>query len=403
MAQPQIRRLVIVSHVAHYEYDGRLYAYGPYAREIDIWADLFPEVGIASPLRHESPPKDCIAFERPNIYMIPQLETGGDSIGAKISQLALLPVHIAKLSAAFLKADAIHVRCPGNLGLLGAILAPLFTRRLVAKYAGNWGKDTRSARTFGWQRKILSSRWWRKGVVTVYGECSNQPKQIVPFFTSMMTERQVQAAAGAAKRKTFGSPVQVLYSGRLAPGKGVDLLIQASRLLAGRGFSLELTILGDGPERPALEELSRRLGVQQIVRFIGAKPFDQVMSEYEKAHVLALASVSEGWPKVIGEAMCYGVVCVGSALSVIPWLLADRRGATFPTGDVESLAAAIERVASDPDTYMELSRSSAKWAQRFSLESLREALRDLLSHAWNVDLGTPDLVSTKEVAAGSSR
>jgi len=60
-------RLLITSHVIHYRHQGRLYAYGPYAREIDQWADLFAEVEIASPCRQQEPPGDCLPFERANI------------------------------------------------------------------------------------------------------------------------------------------------------------------------------------------------------------------------------------------------------------------------------------------------------------------------------------------------
>lgn len=42
-----MKRLVVISHVIHYRKAGELYAFGPYSREIDVWADLFPEVLIA--------------------------------------------------------------------------------------------------------------------------------------------------------------------------------------------------------------------------------------------------------------------------------------------------------------------------------------------------------------------
>jgi glycosyltransferase involved in cell wall biosynthesis len=383
-----VSRLLIVSHVVHYQHEGRVYAYGPYAREIEIWADLFPEVGIASPLRRELPPKDCLPFVRPNIFMIPQMETGGDSARAKLLQILSLPVHLVKLSAAMATADAIHVRCPGNLGLLGALLAPLFSRRLVAKYAGEWHGAEHVALSFRWQRRILSSRWWRRGVVTVYGEWPNQPKQIVPFFTSMMTEDQMRVAARAAARKSLRHPIQLLYSGRLFPAKGVDLLIRGAHLLIRQGAALEVTILGDGPERPALEQLSVDLGLRNRVRFAGAVPYDEVMTAYDQAHILVLASNSEGWPKVVTEAMCHGVVCIGSARGLMPWMLTNR-GATVPPGDAEAVAAAILDLTKNPQKYLEMSHDAAQWARRYSIESLRDALRTLLSDAWKVNLRAP--------------
>src|SRR4051794_1463353 len=120
-------RLLITSHVIHYSYQGRLYAYGPYAREIDLWADLFSDVAIASPCRDELPPGDCLPFERRNISILPQKEAGGETLSAKLGLIASIPAMIWDLARAMRSADAIHVRCPGNLGLLGVLLAPLFS------------------------------------------------------------------------------------------------------------------------------------------------------------------------------------------------------------------------------------------------------------------------------------
>ena len=128
-----LRRLLVVSHVLHYRHGGKLYAYGPYAREIDVWAELFPELVIAAPCRDEQPPGDWVAFTRANISIAPQREAGGDHWSAKMRQILILPLLVRDLSRAMRAADAIHVRCPGNLGLLGVLLAPLFSHRLVAK------------------------------------------------------------------------------------------------------------------------------------------------------------------------------------------------------------------------------------------------------------------------------
>src|SRR5262249_22852983 len=132
-------RLLIVSHVVHYHLDGDYYAYAPYAREIEIWADLFGEIVIAAPCRvSERPPEDTCLIRRQNIRVVPQKEVGGPTWREKLGILVHLPSIVIELSAEMWKADAIHVRCPGNLGLVGAILAPLFSRRLIAKYAGQW-------------------------------------------------------------------------------------------------------------------------------------------------------------------------------------------------------------------------------------------------------------------------
>lgn len=378
-------KLLVVSHVVHYLREGRLHAYGPYAREIEVWADLFEEVRIAAPVRVEHGPLDCVPFVHANISMVPQLETGGDALFPKLMQLLNLPAHCWRLARAMAACDAIHVRCPGNLGLLGAALAPLFSRRIVAKYAGQWHQGNHVAPTFRLQRWILASRWWRHGVVTVYGQWPDQPAQIVPFFTSMMTADQVARSRQAALGKAIGEPTRLMYSGRLVPRKGIDVLLHAVGLLHQRGKAVRLAIVGDGPERPRLERLALESGAGGVVEFHGAVPFEDMMRWYEDSHILVLASQSEGWPKAIAEAMCHGVVCIGSTQGLLPWML-DQRGLTVPADDAERLAESICTLIEDPRLYLKLSRNAAQWAQGYSLEGLREALRALLAERWNVPL-----------------
>ena len=178
-------RLLIVSAATHYQYGSKIYGYGAYALEIEIWADLFSEVVIAAPCRTTMPPEDYLVLNRPNISLIPQMETGGPGLRSKALQLLLLPALVWGLMRAMRYADAIHVRCPGNLSLLGVLLAPLFSKYLVAKYAGQWSGYP--GESWGWclQNRLLRSRWWR-GPVTVYGRWPNQSKNIVPFFTFLI-------------------------------------------------------------------------------------------------------------------------------------------------------------------------------------------------------------------------
>ena len=382
----KISELLIVSHVCHYRHGGSIYAYGPYTREIDIWADLFPQILVASPLRDEAPPDDCLPFTRPNISMIPQPETGGDNLSAKLWQILLLPLLVWKLSSAMRCKDAIHVRCPGNLGLLAVILAPLFSRHLVAKYAGQWNGYKGEPVSVWLQRYLLRSWWWRGSVVTVYGEWPGQPKQVIPFFTSMMTADQVRRAATFAQNKSLTTPTEILYSGRLASLKGVDILLRALDIIKKEGLRFRLNIIGDGPEAANLKSLTADLGLDEEVTFLGAMPFSEVMTWYEKGHILVLPSRhSEGWPKVLAEAMCHGLVCISTDHGLIPWLLREK-GSVFPVDDIEGLACHLRDLIRDPVKYERLSRTSATWAQHYSIEGLRDALQHLLSKKWETIL-----------------
>lgn len=375
----RVRRLCVVSHVIHYRHGGVIHAYTAYAREIEIWADLFPEIVIAAPCVEGTPPGDAAAIGRPNIRMVPQLRTGGDTPDAKLRQILLLPVLLTSLAGALLRADAVHVRCPGNLGLLGAVLAPILSRRRIAKYAGQWIDFPGEAWTVRLQKRILGSRWWR-GPVTVYGSWPGQPPWIVPFFTSVLERKQVERARRAAAARTLADRPRILFLGRLSRPKNVHILLGALDRLKQDGIELSCTIAGDGAERVTLEEQAVRLGVAAV--FLGGVDFERALACYESHDILVLASESEGWPKALTEAMAFGLACIGSEQGLIPQILGEGRGLTVPPGDEAALVAALRRLVTSPEEAREMGDRAAPWAQRYSLEGLRDALRELLERWW---------------------
>jgi glycosyltransferase involved in cell wall biosynthesis len=346
---------------------------------------LFPEVVIAAPLRLEAPPGDALVLSRPNLSVAPQLETGGDTLLDKAVQVLALPRHVWRLARALRQADAIHVRCPGNLGLLGCLLAPLFGKPRVAKYAGQWSDYPGQPRTWGWQKALLRSRWWR-GLVLVYGRWPNQPPQVVPFFTSAMDDAQMTRARSALPRDWSKQPLEVLFVGRLSSQKNVDVILRALALLKQEGLCPRFRVVGDGPMRRELEALARGLKLDQQVSFQGAVPQAKVLDFYEQARVLVLASQTEGWPKAIAEAMAFGLVCVGPNRGLVPQMLGEGRGLLVEPGDVPALAARLRQAATDASEAAGISERAAAWARRFTLETLKAALRQQLEFSWNAPL-----------------
>lgn len=403
-ASPTPRTLTVVSHVTHFRLpDGRLWAYAPYAREIEIWADLFPSLVIAAPVvdlaAGDAPPDDTSAIDRPGVSAAPQLGVGGTSWGAKLRSVIALPPLAVGLLRAMGRGDAVHVRCPGNLGLLGAVLAPVTRRPRIAKYAGQWPDFPGEMPTVRLQKRLLASRWWG-APVTVYGDWPGQPDHVVPFFTSVMDAAQAERARAAARRRFAtprdvpDQPARLVFVGRLSAAKNPRTVVEAVALLAARGVDVSATLVGDGPERPALEAAIERSGLGDRVRLAGAVPFDRVLDAYEEADLLVLVSETEGWPKAVAEAMAFGLVPVASDRGLIPWMVAtgtpEPRGAVVPPGDAPALADAVERLLADRQAFRDMGRRAADWAGRFSLDGLREALRDLMEERWDVTLaGAP--------------
>lgn len=387
--------LLIISSAVHYVDGDRVFGLGSYAREIDIWAQLFARVVVAAPCRQGRPPGDYLPFSSSSqISIHPISETGGDRFTAKLKQFVMLPKLLIELCSLMKDAEAIHVRCPGNLGLLGVLLAPLFSDRRIAKYAGQWGGFRGEPWTVALQRWLLGSRWWG-APVTVYGSYPDQPGHVVSFFTSILDDSQIDRARRAAKSRTTlaGPHLHVLYVGRLSRPKNVDVLIQAVANLRDEDTLLECTIVGDGPEGPALRQLAAASSAADCVHFEGAVAFDRVLQYYEKADVLVLASESEGWGKSMVEAMAFGLVCVGSNGGPVPEMLSDGRGLIVAPRDVDGLAAHLRDIALNPTEFMPMRRAAARWGEQFSLSALRNALRNLLSARWDY---TPPSVSMRD-------
>jgi len=381
-----MNKLVIVSHVIHYSWQEKIWAYGPYLKEIEIWADLFPEVVIASPLREEKPPDDNLFFTKKNIYIAPQIERGGDSLLDKFWQIISLDVMVITLLKVLIKADVIHVRCPGNLGLLGVILSPLLSKKRIAKYAGQWNGFEGETIANKLQRSILKSKWWNSPV-TVYGDWPDQPKHVIPFFTSMMTLEQVNTAKAIANNRSFNfSNFKVLFSGRLTNVKRVDVVLQSFSSFNAIYRNSELVILGDGPLKEELIKMSKELNLENHVKFVGALPYNEALNWFKWADCLLLPSQhSEGWPKVIAEAMCYGVVCIAVDHGQVAKML-DGRGIILHQGSYEEITDALAFVQKNENWAAQIAKEASDWSSQYSLEDLKNSLASLMDSYWRTNI-----------------
>jgi glycosyltransferase involved in cell wall biosynthesis len=375
-------RLTIATSVVHYRHDGLLHAYGPYAREIDLWTEMFSNVTIAAPLRNECPPGDCRPLSGVNISLTALPEVGGPRMRDKAILALSVPSLLWSLMKAMLPADAIHVRCPGNVGLLGTLFAPCFSKYVVAKYANSWADFPGESWTARLQKRILRSRWWR-GPVLVYGKWPNQPDNIVPFFTSILSQRQIDQERLLGSRSP--RDLRLIYVGRLSASKNVDVTLRALKCLADEQIHFRFAVVGEGAERARLEALCEELELTDNVKFCGGMGFEATIEQIKQSDVLVLASETEGWPKAIAEGMAFGLVCIGSNRGFVPEMLSNKRGITVLPGDVNSLAGALLDIARNPGLYQGMRENAAAWGRQYTLEKFGEAIANLLIARWQLN------------------
>jgi colanic acid/amylovoran biosynthesis glycosyltransferase len=143
---------------------------------------------------------------------------------------------------------------------------------------------------------------------------------------------------------------EVLCVGRLVAAKGQHILLRSVDQMLRTGYRVLLRIVGDGPERKALEAEAARLGITEHVRFEGAVNQDRIRDFYKTADVFALASFAEGIPVVLMEAMAMEVPCVTTWITGVPELIRNEvDGLLVAPSDVVGLAEAIIRMIRDRD------------------------------------------------------
>ncbi|MGI0107842.1 glycosyltransferase [Salinimicrobium sp. WS361] len=418
-------RFAIFTHVEHSEREGQYFAYAPYVREMDVWLKHMEEVEVVAPLpkaigtKGEKPPDlhrgsfngKAYQHSHLNFTRIPSFHFL--NLKGAVKAIIKIPYILYKILGAMKRADHLHLRCPGNIGLLACICQIFFpSKPKSAKYAGNWDPEAKQPWSYRFQKWLLSNTFLTRNMqVLVYGEWPKQSNNIVPFFTASFSEREKTEVP----KKVFSEPFIFLFVGNLVEGKrpleaiklveklnlklreGTDQDIHASYI------PMKLELYGDGPEREKLEAYVRENHLEQLISIKGNRSLEELKEAYQKAHFVILPSKSEGWPKAIAEAMFFGCIPISTPVSCVPWMLGGGSrgmlisGNTLSGSRVESenhegengLSVVSGRRSVDIMKICDLmkneieiqimSTEAKKWSQEYTLERFEEAIKDVLN------------------------
>jgi glycosyltransferase involved in cell wall biosynthesis len=164
----------------------------------------------------------------------------------------------------------------------------------------------------------------------------------------------------------------VLFVGHLVLVKGPDVMLDAWRMLRANAAADHLVVVGDGPERRALERKAQADGVRGTVIFLGSRAHDEVALWMNAADCLCLPSRSEGLPNVVIEALASGLPVVASDVGACGELLAGEECArVVAPGDPAALAGALEGILRRRcDRPALAARHAGRWSWRRNAEQL---------------------------------
>jgi glycosyltransferase involved in cell wall biosynthesis len=242
--------------------------------------------------------------------------------------------------------DVVHAHwwIPGGLA---AALAGAAGRPLVVTLHGT---DVRLL-----QRRALLRRGARlvlrraAAVSAVSSPLADRAASQVGISRGRIVVQPMPAAVERLARRTDGGD-GVLTVGRLSPQKRTHLIVDAVAALAHSGKAVPLTVIGDGTERRALQARARAAGCEEMVRFVGAVPPEDLPDAMGNPDVFAFAGLEEGLGLAVAEAYFHGipVVAMAGGGGVVDLLGPDPAGRIVPDGDVSAFADALRSAIDDP-------------------------------------------------------
>lgn len=301
-------------------------------------------------------------------------------------------VHFGRLlrDAGRFRPDVVYVPVAGTWsGVLRDLALAALARRTGAlvighQHAGDIGNVLARG---GWAGHVVRAGFAQFDAMLVLGEPWRElfarwglacPIAVCP---STLRREVFDRGAAFARVPRREPPARVLYVGQVGRRKGVHDLLHAVRRLLDEGVALELTVVGPsqlGGELEAARALAAELRLDGPVRFTGALTGDALYEHFRAHDLFALPSYNEGIPAVLYEAGAFGLPVVTTPVGAITALVRDgENGFLVTPGDVDALAAALRRLATDHD--------------------LRARLGTRLRH--DVDAFHPDCAAAKIVAA----
>lgn len=223
--------------------------------------------------------------------------------------------------------SVLRLACSGDGGDLAMMLTHRFGQRLVD---GLRGADAYVALTAQGASEIATHELPAMRVVTIPNGVDLRRFKLLQWQTLAESE-----------------PLRLLFVGRLAPQKGLDILLSALGKLRNR-FAFTLRVVGEGGELNQLRRQTQRAGLNKNVEFCGRKT--DVIREYAWCEVLVLPSRFEGMPNVVLEAMASGRPVLGSQVGGIEELVEPGvNGWLVPSEEPGVLAAKLAEIWSQRD------------------------------------------------------
>jgi glycosyltransferase involved in cell wall biosynthesis len=366
----------IITHVPHGYQKESYFAYSPYVREMNVWTKYVDKVILVAPLHLKSKSAIDSSYSHNKIEFRKVSSFHIITLSSVLISLFKLPKIAFVIYKAMRDCDHIHLRCPGNMGLLGCIVQMFFPNKpKTAKYAGNWDLKASQPLSYRIQKWILRNTFLTRNMsVLVYGEWENSTKNIKPFFTASYKETDKTEVI----KKDFNSTIEFVFVGSLTSGKNPLYAIHLVEQLHKKNTNVSLSIYGNGVLMNDLKNYIEENKLSNYVSLIGNKNHEEVKLAYQKSHFVILPSKSEGWPKVIAEGMFWGCLPIATKVSCVPDMLDKGERGLLLEMDLAHDVVQIQNLLFDEELYQSKVESAISWSRKYTLDYFEDEINKLL-------------------------
>lgn len=362
---------------------------GGFPMQMAALSELFNQTTLVVPVTDSAATAGEVPLTGHHLRIATLSLPAGEDFRRKLNLLPWLITNAPKLLKQVWQADAVHVPIPGDIGTLGMLLAFALRKPLCVRYCGNWFvSHTTAERLWKWFMERFAGG--RNVMLATGGDI--QPPSRNPsvrwIFSTSLTEQELQRTRRSRTLKPDGA-FRLIIVCRQELGKGTDIIIQSLPLLAGQFPNLHLDVVGAGGGLAFFKQLAASLNLTDRVSFHGKVNHDGVLRLLDQADLFCYPTESEGFPKVVVEALACGLPVVTTNVSILPNLVGTGSGIVLDASNKvapETLASAIRECLSDEARYQTMSATALATARQYSLERWRDTIGDLLRASWRKQL-----------------
>lgn len=288
------------------------------------------------------------------VYRFPFRENIGD-----IDGLTEIRQQVAKLKQSFAP-DLIHINDIDRHHFFHLITAHAYPAPVLVTLHLVFSGEAVGRES--WRRRLIDNADW---VTCVSKTMLTEMRRLVPEIGShsSVLYNGLEVNCRHPDPLPIHTP-QILCLGRLQGRKGFDVALAAFASISSRYSRVRLIIAGDGPERPKLEQQASKLGLKDIVHFVGWVAPEAVPSLINRTTIVVMPSQNEGLPLVALEAALMARPVVATHVGGLPEVVVDREtGLLVENGDAGGLAEAIAYLLDHPETAIQMGQMARQRAQ----------------------------------------